>query len=289
MSKVSRPKIQVHSWGGFGSQIFACIAARRISQLFPMRGVVLHFHTSGVTRRLLELPKQFTYPFSVEILDDFRAGIKSETSYRRINPLFLFRRFLAFLLVNLGFITRVNNELDFTRIKPWLLQVRGHYTQLSLTKAEIEWLVGKLVKDEHSGQSKTQDELVLHLRLGDLMTLKNKSFIDPGRLTRILRENSNSKELIVYTDGSEDDAMSVIGSIAQEMRISVRNNTTTDTIRECLECSIFVGTNSKISLWIAVLRTQIHTAKKTYIPKEISSQFNTLMKDFSKNSSLLVY
>jgi len=81
----SRLPIRVHCWGGFGSQIFACVIAKRLASLFPARKIVLIFHSSGVTRRTLEIPKGFTGDFTVLTQDDFRTSNAEENS---IDPKF---------------------------------------------------------------------------------------------------------------------------------------------------------------------------------------------------------
>ena len=49
------PALRVHSWGGFGSQLFAAHAILRIQKLFPYRRIKVIIHSSGVTKRTKEV------------------------------------------------------------------------------------------------------------------------------------------------------------------------------------------------------------------------------------------
>ena len=60
------PRVRVHSWGGFGSQLFAMIIAERLIAKKGLRQIMIVFHTSGVTERELEIPKSWLDRFRIE-------------------------------------------------------------------------------------------------------------------------------------------------------------------------------------------------------------------------------
>ena len=48
-------KLYVHIWGGFGSQLFALALGIDIKNKFPAKEIYYKFHTSGVTKREIEI------------------------------------------------------------------------------------------------------------------------------------------------------------------------------------------------------------------------------------------
>ena len=48
------PALRVHSWGGFGSQLFTAYIILKVQNRYPGRRIKVVVHTSGVTRRFSE-------------------------------------------------------------------------------------------------------------------------------------------------------------------------------------------------------------------------------------------
>ena len=48
------PALRVHSWGGFGSQLFTAYVVLKLQKQFTNRRIKVVVHTSGVTRRVSE-------------------------------------------------------------------------------------------------------------------------------------------------------------------------------------------------------------------------------------------
>ena len=119
--------LQIHVWGGLGSQMHACFLSHRIQSDFPKRKVSLIFHSSGVTRRppeVLGLLGNLDY----RIVDDFVGHQNQINLKRRFRKEFKQRFFSRFHIIE-----SCNNEIEYKRLRSWTLQARGHYSNLNLS------------------------------------------------------------------------------------------------------------------------------------------------------------
>ena len=67
------PSLEIHIWGGLGSQLYALSLGLRND--FEKRRVVLVFHNSGVTKRNREAQKLFDFFFECKEIYDFNTEI----------------------------------------------------------------------------------------------------------------------------------------------------------------------------------------------------------------------
>ena len=126
------PHIKIHVWGGFGSQLFALVMAWRISSKFKCRRVRLVFHSSGVTERIRELPSEWLQNVSfIEVKDFVNTPPSKKPSQSKIAVEIDKTCFLGILLFS-GILARANSDKELNRLKPWVLEVRGHYTDLKV-------------------------------------------------------------------------------------------------------------------------------------------------------------
>jgi len=272
---LKRIPIKVHCWGGFGSQLFACVVARRLNERFPQRKIVVVFHSSGVTARHLEVPQSFLQGSRVTLSNDFQGESKSNGSTAGKSQQNRIKTFIILLLRKLRFLVRLNSEMEFRHIRYWSLEVRGHYTQLSLTENEIDWVISSLGIDLKNNLS--DDVFSVHFRLGDLMKLSTKSFIPVERVTRTLLSVPNVNTLSIYSDSSEQEVRMLIADALTPLSFKVSQLPTLQVIKNCVENSYFLGTNSKISLWIALIRCTKSLGKATYLPHEMSLMLGKLV------------
>ena len=107
--------------------------------------------------------------------------------------------------------------------------------------------------------------------MGDLEQLSDKSSISSGVLGNIIEtvsESINTKTIYLYSD-SVDLAKNKL--LRDNFKLDIVTNVVSPlkTIHECLHSDIFVGTNSKISIWIAILRATKNENNNSYLPEEI--------------------
>lgn len=273
------PSINVHCWGGFGSQIFASFILDRISLLFPSRRIKIIFHGSGVTQRYWELPTSFTNNYEVVKVNDYVETqenlIESSAQFEG----FSVRGMMTMFLEYLGFLSRLNKEGDFSRLKPWVVSIRGHYTGIRLRNKEIELLCKRLGISEKLEFPADKTVCSLHFRLGDLMTLRSKSYIQVERLKDVLNKFAEVDQVNIFSDSSPEEALQIIGEISLDVKPCYFHVSPIEVIMNSLASDIFIGTNSKLSLWIALLRAYLLPDRKTYIPDEIFVQFAMLVPE----------
>lgn len=283
--RIFLPPIRVHVWGGFGSQLFALIAAWRISERFKYRRIRLIFHTSGVTERVRELPHHWLMDFLIQEVRDFELSKKGAPDSQTSQTKGKFVNLIPELLVRCGFLNRANSNQDFKVLKPWVCEIRGHYSGFLLEDSEIANLMNLILFES---PVPTNDEISIHYRLGDLLSLSNKTYIKPSRINCILADMCESYvPTVIYSDSDAQKLSKVLGREFQNRLVSFAQLSPIDTIRLCVNSSFFVGTNSKISLWIAIFRST--HGRISAIPKELSEQLNSELDMTNRNHHVLIY
>lgn len=283
---MKRP-LRIHSWGGLGSQIFTCIVGQRMKSKFPEREIHFIFHSSGVTSRDIEVPLDFLGDSLFRFVDDFKMPSKHQSVFKVDEKSFSIRSGLTRILERFGLLARLNREEDFLKIKPWLVEIRGHYTELNLSKEEIDWVSAML------GINQTTNlllgELSLHLRLGDLLSLPTKAPIPVERIHQIVGELKGINRLIIFSDSTIPEIQTVLGGQVLHDNVHLENSPAIEVIRKSVDSEIFIGTNSKISLWIAIIRVTSFPPRRTFLPNEISKPVCELLKFFPEVSSMYNY
>lgn len=264
-----RIPLKIHIWGGFGSQLYGINVAMKMQDIFPKRRIILVFHTSGVTRRKLEIPNFMIRNFIFSEVDDFvisaPSSQKSGVSFSKIT----FRN----LAIYLGFLAELNSENTLLKIQPWLFQVRGHYSHLKIHPKIFSVFTNSL---QMASIRPSDLCCTVHFRLGDLLHLKNKTYIDPKRVSQELDIRARTKEIVLLSDSNETHVRGIFGNDSSSFHFSFNNLSPLDTISYGVFSSIFIGTNSKISLWIAIFRHHFNIGESTSLPRELFStlQFN---------------
>lgn len=274
---VGRIPIRVHGWGGLGSQIFACLVAKRLASLFPSRKVVITFHSSGVTHREIEVPKEFIREFVVLTQDDFQTWNKAEKKNdSKLSIKSNIRNRVTQLLEEIGLLARLNTEQEFSNLKTCVYEVRGHYTQVLLKPEEINWVANCLDIPKLQTKERTGSSMVLHLRLGDLLTLKSKSYINLNRLSSAIKSVSPKGKVTIFSDSKPHEVEDLLNEPFNGIDYQVKRESAIKVIQEGSLCDLFIGTNSKISLWIALIRRGLGFGQITLLPTEIYKQLDTL-------------
>jgi len=281
------PTIRVHAWGGIGSQIFACIVARRLQFLYPNRKLRLVFHSAGLTSRGIEIPQTFLTDFQHVFIDDFQTpkipDVRTANKSRGIAG----RKWLIRFLERFGFLVRLNEEREFSNLKLWSSEIRGHYTGLNLSKDEIEWAMSMLGIPIHTALH--ESELSVHLRLGDLLTLPTKTHIPIERIRQVILQFKKMKRFVIFSDSNITEVQRVLGNQSLHPNMNLENLPAIEVIQKCVASEIFIGTNSKISLWISIFRNARNPGGNTFLPVEISNQIRQLLQVTPTVSSTIIY
>ena len=267
------PALRVHSWGGFGSQLFTAYVVLKLQKQFPNRRIKVLSHTSGVTRRISEFDFE-TLGVKMIQVEDYKAtegqnGMnKTRASYSYNLPQVI-RGHLYQILQRLRLVQSANTDLSFNLISLWTLSIRGHYTRLSLDKLFVESLYEVLFLKE-SPFITQNNALVVHCRLGDLLNLEEKQPINVDRIEGVLNElRVQTNHLVLLSDSNEAELAEFLKNSVILKFCKPSNYGPNKTLRFCIDAESFIGTGAKISLWAAIFRYFVHE-KESFLPTELN-------------------
>lgn len=237
--------LKIHCWGGFGSQLYALSIALDLMARFKNRQVLIVFHNGGVTLRepeILSLLREI--PF--EVIEDFKGG--GHPAKTQPFQQFSIKFILVRMLTLCGLIARGNTDSEFKKIKPWVRSLRGHYSYRQQSAQTIQSIF-----ERHLEKLPTKKNFVgIQYRLGDLTQLESKSPIDSHEIAKaFFNVPDQIQEVRVYSD-SVLEALSRL-SFAGIKGIGVEADSL-ETILDLFSARYFIGTSSKISFWVVILR-----------------------------------
>lgn len=275
------PKVKIHTWGGLGSQLYAAALVNDLQKKFNYRRIEYVSHTSGVTRR--EPALQF-YSKDVKEKNDYNiATLVQRNAKYRTKLSFLGKKILIFL----GVMAYCNDNKETDDLKPWILIVRGHYSNRQIS-FESATRILKRIDSEFISETddKISETITLHYRLGDLEILSEKSPVDNYRINSILDiilEKAHTRKLHLYSD-SIVLAKSKLIKEKPVMSIVTRDISPLATVHECVRSKVFIGTNSKISIWVAILRATKNLNQISYLPVTIKHMLSAQESSFVNKS-----
>jgi len=242
-----------------------------LEKKFPGRNLQLVLHTGGITERRSELDF-VRNRINLLSINDFNSEIaRADNNYSvKFNLSAILKNLLKKLLDNCRVV--ITNESHVMQILPWTSQVRCSYSNIGLSSVLIKTL-GDLVQFP---DKKTDSSFIgVHFRIGDLVALKPQSSIDNRTIINLIN-NLDQKEktlnkIIIYSDSELklDDFKSLTGST-----IEIRNIDTLNTIFDLTYPRVFIGTNSKVSLWVAIFRYGYKIPGLIFLPTSIFEIFS---------------
>jgi hypothetical protein len=236
-------------------------------------------HSSGVTRRS---PEFAIYNRKIQFKDDFDNELNK----------FQFKDFftatlisaLKSIFVKTGIYSSCDSDSDFLNTKNWVLSIRGHYSKRNLSSETIFKVYTKLLDGGNVLIENSQPaSLAVHFRLGDLESLAYKSSIEETKIAELIRtvtSKYNLSEVFLYSD-SPDLAESKLSRLLPNLRFTSRKLTPIETVLECTHSVYFIGTNSKLSVWIALFRTVLLSSPKCYLPIDMKKMLEINQKIFT--------
>jgi hypothetical protein len=280
-------KISVHCWGGLGSQLFAWSMAEYLRERFPKKCIAIVLHSSGVTRRLPAI--NFLKPkFAIKVQDDYLLyeGINKIQSTQKIS----FRKAVKYILKVGYLVIDANYSIDKKSIKPWTRALRGHYSHNSINYATLNIMIqeiNKFKKIDLNYMPKKEKSLGVHYRLGDLMQLPHKTYIKPANLSKIIDQTIQSHKLIQLELYSEDSKLlkNMLGNLIPDFA-KYNESEVWDTIIELLQLEYFLGTNSKISLWITVFRIYLNADSHNILPISMKKNIEAVLPGISNSKNI---
>ncbi len=259
--------------------MYAWALLERLQDKFPNRKFKLVFHTGGVTKRLPDLETLFIQN-EKDFVQDFESDRDTSLDLplsgkviRAIKKSFV--KSTKQILVSTGFVASSNNEVEFSKLKPWVVSVRGHYSELRI---EMETINLMKVRAKNSGSNfgmevkQNTDLDVLHYRLGDLLALAEKSPIDIKRIFNVIQSAKvgSNRDLWVLSD-SPSHAVDLLKREDPQIKIKIDDGSLNawQTLMAMSNANIFIGTSSKLSIWAIIIRSLLLEDATSYIPTDV--------------------
>lgn len=277
------PTLRVHSWGGFGSQLFTVFVIMKLQARFPGRRLKIIVHTSGITRMITEFNFK-SIGIDSQQIEDFKVPRGKDNKESYLPKLLLcvsgkVKKFTSLILNQMHIVGRVSGDESLDSIKPWTIGIRGHYTNLSFEKHLVNSLY-KIIFDPCANANKVSNNknLVIHYRLGDLLHLTEKTHIHPERVEKLFEElRLGSTSQLLFSDSTPEEVKGVLKAFKGLSDCKHFNSNPVSTLDACISAATFIGTNAKLSLWAALFRYFIFN-KESYLPRELSWAANLGLK-----------
>jgi len=289
MKPFRRFPLHIHCWGGFGSQLHTYAFALKCRELEPKRPIHIIFHTSGVTRRELEIDFLLN-DFDFEIMDDFESHNLVDVIKTGFSLKEFFLKICKGILYRTKLVSPDNLNGVLTSIRPLTLSYRGHYSRIRYEekfyykiREELQHALPGLLSEYSFSNT-----LIVHYRLGDLLTINKATTESDSLISEIVRVAQADMELneIQIVSDSPEIAKELLESRLNILLPNFKPRFINLNIKEIFVVSMqakkFIGTTSKISIWIAVLRNQNLHDPNSFLPTKLRPILDDML---SVNSS----
>ncbi len=268
------PKVKIHTWGGFGSQLYGVYLYFELERRLPFRRLEIVVHTSGVTERFSEITK-YTEIYSVQV-SDFKYQHRVKDRIPNISSTLIrskVKRTFRNIALSVGLVGECNVTSDLESIRPWILSTRGHYTNLILDKILIEKIYCLIQKNSITGIKQNQG-VGIHYRLGDLVELKNKFPTKPEAIVGCLEKigNQNIEHIFLHSDSLDLAINFLRPSVPDGISIEGVPVTAEESIMLLSNYSHFIGTTAKISVWVVIFRKLLLEKENTFMQFSFEKQ-----------------
>jgi len=239
--------------------------------------LIFYFHDGGVTKR---------HPEILELLNgtDFRlfsdfippsSIAKKEGFLRKVTASGTLA--LKVFLKITGFLSSVNNDEEYKRLKPWVYSIRGHYSHRNQSDLAVREVLSRMlalkVPDFNSA------EIAVHYRLGDLTDLATKQPIPPAQIkSEISRIMTVPRVVVVYSD-SVDRAADLLNFPGCDVKTGDGNSI--QTVLQLMNSKLFIGTSSKISYWATIFRVSSNSPSDSSLPLSDKNQIELNLRNKS--------
>jgi hypothetical protein len=288
----------VHCWGGFGSQLFAVVIHDRLKVKYPFRRVTIVFHDGGVTRRKPEVLQLLKATEFKQVSDFILSApiykfdqISEIDSPRKRSFIFSFKSFL----LKVGLVSRCNTQVEFSALRPWVLEIRGHYTKITFTPIDFEFLAQRFGFDLSELNFSLFENLSpgIHFRLGDLLSLAEKDPIPSARIRDailILKMHMDLDCVRLFSD-SLPQALSIIRDfdLGFDLDVIPTDQNIAEAFLSLVQASAFIATPSKVSEWVILFRHLLRVNGLTLVPREMVSHFHVVSPEVLTSPQIRLY
>lgn len=264
MMKLPKLPLKIHCWGGLGSQLYALTFYFSVLRTGRFNTKLI-FHSGGYTRRDPEISSLLPLDAYI-VVDDFksssfRPNTQSGPKVRGALKSFV-KSFLSFLKISL-----LHDPVSTVSIKPWTISIRGHYSSQNIEELDVLRVCDLL---ELRCSSQNNNATTMHMRTGDLLTVTSKAQVDlenyHSYISRFVALGKIKEDLKIFTE-SENIVREYfeINALSVPIEIYGRHVSTLELVKQCVQSGTFIGTNSKVSVWIAILRAALEK-ESSFLP-----------------------
>ena len=262
--------LKIHCWGGLGSQLLALNYYLRVQEKFPAKRIILVLHTGGITSRSSEIDF-LSNKINLLKVDDYQSS-SSKMQVKNSSSLSIYSLAKIYIKVLANFFKFIiTDDKKVLQVRSWTISVRCTYTSNVLRKEDIVHMANILGINTNSLE---QNFLGIHYRMGDLPTLKPESLVPLNSISAVISSLINTGLIVdkvkVFSDTIMSDSNLKLPDKINCEWISVD---TLKTIRDLSQAKYFIGTSSKVSLWVAIFRWALDAPGDIYLPNSIIGQF----------------
>lgn len=283
--------VTVHSWGGLGSQLFAVVFALDLKSINPQKKIIICHHSSGVTRRDLDLPPSLdSSGIRTKFIDDFQQFSNATEKDSTTNPRTGIKmdsipvRHLKSILDGLGVV--VSTDPPDSSIRPWTIQVRSSYSNRRISKESLSKLISLFFVDHSSLEA--NDSCMVHLRMGDLITLSTKAPLDRNRVVGAIRNAVGTNPLLQMRIAS--DSPELISTILRDNKIlqdyEIYSGTAIATLIALSTSKVMIASASKLSIWGILLGIELNIQRTVYIPQELGGTIEVMVENSGRTKMI---
>ncbi len=250
--------------------------------MFPGKRIILVLHTGGITARSSEIDF-LRSKINLLKVDDYRASSDSKKLHNNgAKSIFaLIKTCIKFLANYFRFV--ITDDRKVFKVRFWTYSIRCTYTANVLRKQDIVHMAGILGIDSRSSE---QEFLGVHYRMGDLPTVKPDSLVPLNLISSVISQIVSTGAVVdkvkIFSDSIFDDSNL---QLPKEIGFEWKSIETLQTIRELCKAKYFVGTNSKVSLWVAIFRLCLAVPGDIYLPVNVATFLSSILSLEKKNLS----
>lgn len=262
--------LKIHCWGGLGSQLLALNYYLRVQEKFPARRIILVLHTGGITSRSSEIDF-LSNKINLLKVDDYQSSSsKMKVKNSSFQSIYSLAKIYIKVLANF-FKFIITDDKKVLQVRSWTISVRCTYTSNVLRKDDIVHMANILGINTKSLE---QNFLGIHYRMGDLPTLKPESLVPLNSISAVISSLINTGLIVDMVKVFSDTIMSDSNlKLPDKINCEWISVDTLQTIRDLSQAKCFIGTSSKVSLWVAIFRWALDAPGDIYLPNSIIGPF----------------
>jgi hypothetical protein len=197
------------------------------------------------------------------------------------------------LVTRTRFVVSANTSYELERIGMLTHSIRGHYSRLPIKPEVLSAMRKQAV---HSGieffLAPKVETASMHIRLGDLIGLGSKSHTDFRRINaeiESLQTEFNLQQLNIFSDSPEIVLKNVYHDKRLLLKVNRKATNAWEEMSQMINSKYFIGTTSKLSTWVCVLRIWANPSSVNRMPTEMAEILEDQLVEIAIPKSVQYY